>query len=124
MSATALAEYLILRPDQQDTVLHDSRFSRPPIVNAYGDALRGLRTYNCDLHRSLAILAAVKGALSAKAGDHALRPSARDEARRCVEAIELFERAENAFGIRQLSTENAPQVSRNGYCRNCAFGPT
>src|SRR5438067_1331316 len=30
LPAAALAEYLILRPDQQDTVLHNSRFSSPP----------------------------------------------------------------------------------------------
>ena len=109
MSATALAEYLILRPDQQDTVLHDSRFSRPPIINAYGDAIRGLRAYNCDLRRSPAILATLKSALSTKAGDAAFRPSTRDEARRCIEAIELFERAENALGMRQLSAGDAPR---------------
>ena len=75
MSATALAEYLIPRPDQQDTVLHYSPFSRPPIVNAYGDAIRGLRAYNCDLRRSPAILATLKSALSTKAG------------RRCVSTV-------------------------------------
>jgi hypothetical protein len=108
MSATALAEYLILRPDRQDTVLHDSRFSRPPIINAYADAFRGLRAYHCDLRRPPIILSRAKAALSARAGDLSLRPSARDEARRCVEAIELFERAENAFGMRHLSLEEPP----------------
>lgn len=111
MSATALAEYLILRPDQQETVLHDSRFSRPPIVNAYGDAMRGLRAYNRDIGRSQQILDDAKRALSVKTNSPTARPSARDEARRCIEAIELFERAENAFAMRQLSLIEAPRFS-------------
>jgi hypothetical protein len=108
MSATALAEYLILRPDRQDTVLHDSRFSRPPIVNAYAEAIRALRAYHCDRRRPATILSGAKGALSGRAEDPSLRPSARDEARRCVEAIQLFERSENALGMRQLSLEAPP----------------
>jgi hypothetical protein len=45
MSATALAEYLILQPDKQEEILHDSRFSRPPMVTANMDALRAIRAY-------------------------------------------------------------------------------
>ena len=42
MSATALAEYLILRPHGQQNILHDSKFSHPPIITANGEAMRAL----------------------------------------------------------------------------------
>jgi hypothetical protein len=48
VSAAALAEYLILRPDGQQNILHDSKYSRPPIISANGDAMRALREYNQD----------------------------------------------------------------------------
>jgi hypothetical protein len=45
VSAAALAEYLILRPDGQQKILHDSKYSRPPIISANGEAMRALRAY-------------------------------------------------------------------------------
>jgi hypothetical protein len=107
MSATALAEYLVLRPDRQETLLHDSRFSRPPIVTANGDAMRALRAYNCDPRRSQDILDRVKDALRVKASLKDTKPKTRDEALRCAEAIELFERYENALGLRPLALREA-----------------
>jgi hypothetical protein len=56
MSATALAEYLILQPDRQERLLHDSRYSQPPIVTANADAMRALRAYNCDVRRDTSAL--------------------------------------------------------------------
>ena len=82
MSATALASYLILRPDEQDRVLQNSRFSSAPIVAAYGDAMAALATYNRDFRRPKATLNSVKAALTAKAADKLQTPRARDEARR------------------------------------------
>jgi hypothetical protein len=108
MSATALAEYLILQPDGQENILHDCRFSRPPIVAANGDALRALRAYNCDPRRNQSSLDMVKMALTTRASDLSIRPKARDEARRCVESIELFERHENALGIRSMALREPP----------------
>jgi hypothetical protein len=106
MSATALAEYLVLRPDQQENILHDSRFSRPPIVTANADAMRALRAYNCDPRRPQEALEKAKAALRGKALRD-IKPKTRDEALRCAEAIELFERHENALGLRALALREA-----------------
>jgi hypothetical protein len=56
MSAKALAEYLILRPNEQDNVLHNARFLMPPVVRAYAYALDALRAYNANPARSINIL--------------------------------------------------------------------
>jgi hypothetical protein len=109
MSATTLAEYLILQPDGQETILHDSRFSRPPIVTANADAMRALRAYNCDPRRDSSILDRVKKALTEKAARPDIRPKSRDEALRCIEAIVLFERHENALGLRRMALSEAPR---------------
>src|SRR5882724_11466124 len=95
ISATALAEYLILRPGGQQSILHDSKYSRPPIITANGEAMRALRAYNQDPRRSKDTLFRVKEALTMKAASLDIKPKSRDEALRCVEIIELFERQEN-----------------------------
>src|ERR1700722_20371148 len=97
VSAAALAEYLILRPAGQQNILHDSKYSRPPIISANGEAMRGLRAYNHDPKRPKDTLLRVKAALTMKAASLGIKPKARDEALRCVEIIELFERQENAL---------------------------
>ena len=51
MSATALAEYLILQPDGQESVLHDSKFASSFITAKYADAMRALRSYHWDSRR-------------------------------------------------------------------------
>jgi hypothetical protein len=109
MSATALAEYLILQPDAQESILHDSRFSRPPIVAANAAALNALRRYNCDPLRDKSALLTVKAALTAKALDPDTKPKAKDEALRCKEAIDLFELNENALGTKTLPLTKAPR---------------
>lgn len=111
MSAAALAEYLIFRADQQETVLHNSRFSSPPVVTPHSEAMTAIRAYNADPSRSRATLDKVKEALKVKATDLSLRPKAREEALRCLETIELFERAENPFGLRPMRIEEAPRFA-------------
>jgi hypothetical protein len=108
MSATALAEYLILRPNGQQNILHDSKFSRPPIVTANGEAMRALRAYNRDPRRPQDTLRRVKDALTLKAASLGIKPKAQDEALRCKEIIELFERVENALGIRAMNLSEPP----------------
>jgi len=108
MSATALAEYLILRPNGQQNILHDSKYSRPPIVTANGEAMRALRAYNQDPKRSQDILVRVKKALMAKSTGIGVTPKARDEALRCIEIIELFERNENILGMRAMALSQPP----------------
>lgn len=103
MSATALAEYLILRADKQEDILHDSRFLRPPIVTANADAMRGLRAYHWDPKRPQEVLERVKAALKAKAGSIGITPKTRDEALRCIEIINLFQARENALAMRALA---------------------
>lgn len=103
MSAAALAEYLILRPDGQQNILHDSKYSRPPIVSANGEAIRALRAYNHDPRRSQDTLLRVKDALTIKSEAADIRPKAKDEALRCIEIIDLFERNENALGLRSMT---------------------
>lgn len=109
MSATALAEYLILQADHQEKILQDSRFSSAPVVAANGDAMRALCAYNCDPRRNSAALDAVKNALRLRSLDPLVRPKRRDEAVRCIEAINLFGRHENALGMRSLPLRSAPR---------------
>src|SRR5258707_12054868 len=109
MSATALAEYLIFLPDGQETILHNSRFSRPPIVTANGDAMRALRAYNCDPRRDSSRLDLVKKALTDKAKLPDTKPKSKDEALRCLEAINLFQRHENALGMRAMALSEPPR---------------
>ena len=115
MSATALAEYLILQPDGQETILHDSRFSRPPIVTANGDAMRALRAYNWNPRRDTTALDRVKKALTDRAAVPDVKPKTRDEALRCIEAINLFERHENALGMRSMALSEPPRIRGNRY---------
>jgi hypothetical protein len=105
---TALAAYLIGQPDRQEGILHDARFPQQTIVAANQDALKALRAYNADPHRDNTALERVKAALIVRAGQHDLRPKSRDEALRCNEAIELFQRSENALGLRAMGLKSAP----------------
>lgn len=111
MSANALAQYLVLKPDGQETILHNAKYSRPPIVTANGDAIRGLRAYNCDPRRDIATLDRVKEALEAKARNSDLKPSQQEEARRCIEVIELFQRHENILGLRGMPLQECPRLA-------------
>lgn len=108
VSAAALAEYLISRPDAQQRILHDSKYSRPPIISANGEAVRALRTYNQDPRRSHDSLLRVKEALTTKSLAAGIRPKAVDEALRCLEIIDLFERNENALGLRSMALSEPP----------------
>ncbi len=109
MSAASLAEYLIMKPDQQETVLHNSRFASPPAIVPYQGALRPIRAFCADPNRPQALLETAKESLKVKAADLSTRPKAREESLRCIETIELFQRAENAFGIGKLPTIEAPR---------------
>ena len=108
VSATVLAEYLIATPAAQETILHNARFSRPPIVAANQASLRALRAYNCDPHRDHSALRKVKEKLTAKSLEAEIKPKARDEALRCIETIQMFELSENALGMRKLPLVVAP----------------
>jgi hypothetical protein len=108
MSAAALAEYLILRPNGQQNILHDSKYSRPPIVSANGEAMRALRAYNHDPRRSRDTLLRVKDALTIKSKMVGIKPKVKDEALRCLELIELFERNENVLGLRSMALSEPP----------------
>jgi hypothetical protein len=111
MTATALAKYLVLLPDKQNEVLHDSRYAAQPITGKYTEAFAALRTYNCDPRRPPSVLDEVKAALKRKELDRDLRPKARDEAARCREAIELFQARENAVGLRAMALSVAPRFA-------------
>jgi hypothetical protein len=110
MSANALAMYMVASPDLQETILHDARYSRPPKVTANRDAISGLIAYNVDPLRDTATLEGVKAALSRKAAHAETMPRARDEAKRCIEAIERFQRHENALGMRGMPLSEPPRL--------------
>jgi hypothetical protein len=80
------------------------------MVTANGDALKALTAYNCDPRRDADRLDRVKDALHRKAVDAEFTPRQQDEARRCIEAIELFERHENALGMRGLPLHECPRL--------------
>ena len=109
ISAAALAEYLILKSDEQDTILHNSRFLSGVIVAKYADARRALLEYNANPSRPKNVLEKAKKELTARADSPDLRPKAREEAKRCLETIELFQAAENALGMRALPLATAPR---------------
>ncbi|WP_306026626.1 hypothetical protein [Oceaniradius stylonematis] len=111
ISAAALAEYLIMKADQQDTVLHNSRYSTPPVVTPHSGALRPIRAYNADPYRNKNVLEAAKEALTQRSRDTSITPKGREESLRCIETIELFERAENAFGLKSLKLEESQRFS-------------
>lgn len=105
MSAAALAEYLIMKPDQQETVLHNSRFASPPVLIPHHEALIPIRAYCADPARPISTLTKAKTSLTAKAGDPSIRPKSKEESLRCIETIDLFVRGENVFGLRQIRLE-------------------
>lgn len=111
MSAAALAEYLILRPDQQEKILHDSRFASSNITAAYRGALDPIRAFCTDIRRDKSTLQTAKNFLKGRSTDQSFRPKAREEALRCIETIDLFSRAENAFGLGPLDLTNAPRFN-------------
>lgn len=110
ISATALAEYLVLKPHHHDNILHDNKFVTPPIVLANRDALTALKAYNTDPNRKDSILDASRANLAVKAKDPALTPKQKDEALRCIDIIDLFERRENTLGIAGMSLKKMPKV--------------
>jgi hypothetical protein len=109
MSAASLAEYLIMKPDQQETVLHDARFSSGILTSPHAGALKPIQAYCANVHRPKSLLSTAKGNLEQIASDDAIRPKAREESLRCIETIELFELAENAFGLNKLPLEMPPR---------------
>lgn len=76
-------------------------------MSANGEAMRALRTYNRDPRRSKDALLRVKDTLTIKSEAFGVTPKAKDEALRCIEIIEIFERNENAMGLRSMAL-NAP----------------
>lgn len=105
VTAATLAEYLIMKPDQQETVLHDSRYSGPIPVTPHAAAMNAIREYNLDPRRSKLSLDKVKEALTLRSRNPSITPKQQEESRRCIETIQLFEDSENAFGLRSLRTE-------------------
>lgn len=94
-----------MKPDQQETLLHNSRFYGPIQTVPHSAALNGIRAYCADPRRSKDILNAVKDALTLKARDNHITPKQREESLRCIETIDLFELGENSFGLRPLLIE-------------------
>lgn len=78
---------------------------------ANADAIRGLKAYNSDPRRDIATLEQVKADLEAKAAHAETKPSRKEEARRCIEAINLFQRHENAFGMRGMPLLEPPRLA-------------
>lgn len=111
LSAAALADYLIMKPDQQERVLHDSRFASPSVVAPHSAAMAAIRVYCADPHRSQRSLDTAKDALNVRSADPSITPKKRDEAQRCIETINLFELAENAFALRPLQLEECPRLA-------------
>jgi hypothetical protein len=109
VTATALAQYLILRADAQDTVLHDSRFSHPSVSGKYAAAFRVLIDYNTDRRRAKDRLEAATRMLKERAKQSLIKRSAIEEFKRCIEVINLFEQFENKIGLRALPLEEAPK---------------
>jgi hypothetical protein len=102
LSAAALAEYLIMKPDQQETVLHNARFASPPSIYPHSEALTPITAYCVDPARAKSTLLDAKIRLTSKAEDSSIRPKSREESLRCIETIELFEKSENSFALNSM----------------------
>lgn len=110
MSAVALAEYLVLKAEGQDEILHNSRFSQTNIRAAYAPARHAFRAYNSDPLRPISALNKVKEALHAKSVDPALTTRQQAVHMRSIELIDLFILREQALGLRGLPLSKMPRV--------------
>lgn len=72
--------------------------------------MRALRAYNWDPKRPKETLVRVKRALTERAAGIGIKPKAKDEALRCIEIIDLFERCENALGLRAMALSEPPKL--------------
>lgn len=70
--------------------------------------MRALRAYHWDPRRPKENLSRVKAALTIKANTPGIKPKAKDEALRCIEIIDIFERSENALGMRPMALSEPP----------------
>lgn len=111
MTATALAEYLILTSESQDKVVHDSRYSQSNIRGAYASARHGFRNYNTDPLRPIGSLNKVKESLHRKSVNPDVKPRGQAAALREIELIDLFVLRENALGLRGMPLVRAPRFS-------------
>jgi hypothetical protein len=111
ISAAALAEYLIMTPDHQETVLQNSRFLSPIPIVPHSSALTAIREYSSDPRRSKSILEAAKEALRLRSINNSITPHQQEESRRCIETIGLFEIAENIFGVRGLNIQRSQKFA-------------
>lgn len=100
-----------MKPDQQEKVLHDSRFSSPPVVVPHSAAMTAIRAYNSDPNRSKSALDGAKEALKVRSADLSITPKAREESLRCIETIDLFDLSENAFGLRSMRLEECGRIA-------------
>jgi hypothetical protein len=110
MTALALAEYLVLRADGQDEVLHNSRFAQTNIRAAYAAARHAFRAYNSDPLRPIATLNKAKESLAKKAADPNLTPRQQARHLRDIELIDLFILREQALGLRGLPLSRMPKL--------------
>lgn len=110
VAAAALAEFIISTPDRQDDLLHDQRFSSAYVTPKYGEALRAIEAYCTDIKRPKHILTNTKLALENKAASPVFTPSQREEAKRCVEVIDLFSDLANSLGVNAIGLSKSPDL--------------
>ena len=108
MSAIALAKYLIQLADKQETILHDSRFTRTSIVIANQEAVRPIRAYLSDPRRPQGLLEAAKETLLAKARSGQGTPKSRDEAGPLRRTHNVVSKSRKRFGVRALPLSEPP----------------
>jgi len=99
-----------MRPDQQETLLHNCKFASPPVVTPHSAALLPIRAYCADPRRPISILEAAIQVLQGKSQDDSITPKGREESLRCIETIKLFMNAENGLGIRSLRLEECDRM--------------
>lgn len=77
----------------------------------HSDALRIIRAFATDWSHMPGIIDGGVQALVEKAKNPAFTPSQREEAKRCVETVRLFQLASNAFGVNGLPLRDAPSFT-------------
>lgn len=102
LSANQLAEYLKASSARRKGIIKDAKFPRTAVVAQYRHAREAISKFICSDIRDHKILADVTNALTEKESDEDATGWSRDDARRSLEAIQVFQKSMNAMGVDKL----------------------
>lgn len=98
ITSVGLAEYIIAKPGQQDTILHDHRFQSNFVAPRYNPAVNAIKAYCADADRNEEILHRELRQLRETAERQQVAPMKKEDAQLNIEAIERFIEGGNVWG--------------------------